>query len=469
MTASILKQLANNNIGRVEATYSFENVDIQTEFNDIDVIQTQIVRARATLASVRNIRDAFIKDKPAMDVERAALYRVCMESVLMASDLDLPVTMLAPSFESSLPENYSTEAEEKSEGFIGKIWAWIKRTFTTLMGMLKAFFQKLGLFKKNDQAKNEALKKKVDAAVNGDAPAAEEKPAEKEPEKKEEEKPAKKEYVAGSATAAFQRNKEAQARAKAHEGPKAGDAPKPAASSTSSTKVTVKDPKFIIGQDGRAKKPTETLKDLKGFGKHSADRVLEMVKKVSSIVNGVQPTKESELPRVLTALLNAVGLGQAKEVEFNICKNIDIVLTGERKGNSMNLNSNMVVHKEAEGGEYPALSAQDMEDYTDAVPAWTDHVGDFIKPLQDAAEEIDGMATKLFDMSTQLNALYNKKKAANEDTTAIKEACDAYKLAVDVMYDLGMLPPKLIKTIWAVKSACDGYVSVSASAYSKAA
>ncbi|MNE93416.1 hypothetical protein D3C80_1912670 [compost metagenome] len=72
-------------------------------------------------------------------------------------------------------------------------------------------------------------------------------------------------------------------------------------------------------------------------------------------------------------------------------------------------------------------------------------------------------------MSTQLNALYSKKKAANEDTTAIKEACDAYKLAVDIVYDLGMLPPKLIKTIWAVKSALDGYVSASASVYNKAA
>lgn len=459
MTASILKQLADNNIGRVEAAYSFESVDFQTEFHEIDVLQTQIVRARATLASVKNIRDAFINDKPSMDVERAALYRVCMESVLMASDLDLPVTMIAPSFESSNEENYSTEAEEKSEGFISKIWAWIKRTFTTLMGMLKAFFQKLGMFKKNDQAKNEALKKKVDAAVNGDAPPAEEKPAEK---KEEPAKPAAK----PAEKPASPPPKKPEPEPKKEE-PKA--APKPAAASTSSTKVTVKDPKFIIGQDGRAKKPTETLKDLKGFGKHSADRVLDMVKKVSSIVNGVQPTKESELPRVLTALLNAVGLGQAKEVEFNISKNIDIVLTGERKGNTMNLNSNMVVHKEAEGGEYPALNAQDMQDYTDAVPAWTDHVGDFIKPLQDAAEEIDGMATKLFDMSTQLNALYSKKKAANEDTTAIKEACDAYKLAVDVMYDLGMLPPKLIKTIWAVKSACDGYVSASASVYSKAA
>jgi len=459
MTASILKQLANNNIGRVEAAYSFESVDMQSDFHEMDVLQTQIVRARATLASVKNIRDAFINDKPSMDVERAALYRVCMESVLMASDLDLPVTMLAPSFESSVPENYSTEAEEKSEGFIGKIWAWIKRTFTTLMGMLKAFFQKLGLFKKNDQAKNEALKKKVDAAVNGEAPPAEEKPAEKkeEPEVKPAAKPAEK--------PASPPPKKPEPEPKKEE-PKA--APK-AAPSTPSTKVVIKDPKFIIGQDGRAKKPTETLKNLKGFGKHSADRVLEMVKKVSSIVNGVQPTKESELPRVLTALLNAVGLGQAKEVEFNVTQNIDIVLTGERKGNTMNLNSNLVVHKEAEGGEYPALSAQDMQDYTDAVPAWTDHVGDFIKPLQDAAEEIDGMANKLFDMSSQLNALYNKKKAANEDTAAIKEACDAYKLAVDVMYDLGMLPPKLIKTIWAAKSACDGYVSASASAYSKAA
>lgn len=453
MTASILKQLATNNIERVEAAYSFESVDLQSEFREIDALQNQIVRARTALASVTNIRDAFLKDKPSMDVERAALYRVCMESVLMASDLDLPVTMIAPSFESSNEENYSTEAEEKSEGFIGKIWAWIKRTFTTLMGMLKAFFQKLGLFKKNDQAKNEALKKKVDDAVNGKS----------EPEPKEEKEPEKPVEKPAEKPAAPAPKKEPEKKPEPVK-----ETPKPAAPS-SSTKVTVKDPKFIIGQDGRAKKPTETLKNLKGFGKESASRVLEIVRKVSQIVNGVQPTKESELPRVFTALVNAVGLSQNKEVEFNICQNIDIVLTGEKKGNTMNLTSAMVVHKEAEGGEYPALSAQDMEDYTDAVPAWTDHVGDFIKPLQDAAEEIDGLATKLYDMSAQLNSLYTKKKAANEDTTSIKEACDAYKLAVDIVYDLGLLPPKLIKTIWAVKSALDGYVSASASAYSKAA
>lgn len=80
-----------------------------------------------------------------MDEQGAALLRISVESVLRAANINsIPASLIVPSFESGQSRaTYSTEAEEKKDGILQRIFKWVAEAFKKLVESVKDFFGRM--------------------------------------------------------------------------------------------------------------------------------------------------------------------------------------------------------------------------------------------------------------------------------------------------------------------------------------
>lgn len=175
MPPSILQQLANYGVESSElpAQPNFANLpgiepevepvqgdeleqlsqDIAADIAEINVISedingqnASIDKAEAAAGSIEAIVDQTIETYGASGIteEGAALMALSVEAVLKVSGLGIPVGVVVPSFESCASRaDYSTEAEEKKKGVIGRILSWVAEAFKSLMAMIAKFWHRL--------------------------------------------------------------------------------------------------------------------------------------------------------------------------------------------------------------------------------------------------------------------------------------------------------------------------------------
>ncbi|MNP97511.1 hypothetical protein D3C85_101130 [compost metagenome] len=174
MPPSILKQLANYGVESSElpAQPTFANLpiepapepvggddleqlsqDIVSDIAEINAISEDISgqnasidKAESAAGSIESIVDQTIETygESGITEEGAALMTLSVEAVLKVSGLGIPVGVVVPSFESCATRaDYSTEAEEKKKGVIGRILSWVAEAFKTMMATVAKFWHRL--------------------------------------------------------------------------------------------------------------------------------------------------------------------------------------------------------------------------------------------------------------------------------------------------------------------------------------
>lgn len=121
---------------------------------------TEIQQGARTMVAMESLYQSFAKQG---EVNEGTLrnYRESMEALVIACGLPIAASALTPEYS---PENfktayeYSIEAEEKKEGTLDRIWAWIKEKFQQLV----AWFKRVVLRQK---AQEEAVVKKAEEVV----------------------------------------------------------------------------------------------------------------------------------------------------------------------------------------------------------------------------------------------------------------------------------------------------------------
>lgn len=79
-----------------------------------------------------------------IDERGAELMHMSVESLLRASKLNLPAAAIVPSFEKgSTRSEYTTEAEEKKEGVLRRIFQWLAKAFASMTASVMQFISKL--------------------------------------------------------------------------------------------------------------------------------------------------------------------------------------------------------------------------------------------------------------------------------------------------------------------------------------
>lgn len=121
-------------------------VEINAISEEINGQNASIDKAEAAAGSIEAIVDQTIETygESGITEEGAALMTLSVEAVLKVSGLGIPVGVVVPSFESCASRaDYSTEAEEKKKGVIGRILSWVAEAFKSLMAMVAKFWHRL--------------------------------------------------------------------------------------------------------------------------------------------------------------------------------------------------------------------------------------------------------------------------------------------------------------------------------------
>lgn len=129
---SILSQLSNRSIPAVKHE-DHDDIDLISYY--VESQNHELMAAFAAHEAISNLAGQFFTEGAEITEREAQLYQVSVESIMIAAGLPLPVSMLAPSFESSA--TYSAEADDKKIGILARIWAWIKEAGAALMERIR--------------------------------------------------------------------------------------------------------------------------------------------------------------------------------------------------------------------------------------------------------------------------------------------------------------------------------------------
>jgi hypothetical protein len=171
--ASILNKLANYGVESAEVTYQSapqepvydldlnEDEDTFGQISDsidddiaaiieladsISAAGDEIVNAQVASQSIEDIVDQTILTygKDGITEQGADLMRLSLEAVLKLSGLNIPTSVVVPSFESNMSRSdYSTEAEEKKKGIITRILEWVSTAWSALIEVVSTFWKRL--------------------------------------------------------------------------------------------------------------------------------------------------------------------------------------------------------------------------------------------------------------------------------------------------------------------------------------
>jgi hypothetical protein len=132
--------------------------------NEIEDHAADIAKGADVAGAVENVVDQTIAayGDNGIDEQGAALLTVSVESILIAAGINIPASMVVPSFEGKTRIEYSTEAEEKKQGFIQRIVDWIVKAFNSMVEALKNFWARIVASNKLLKAYAERVKAKVD-------------------------------------------------------------------------------------------------------------------------------------------------------------------------------------------------------------------------------------------------------------------------------------------------------------------
>lgn len=131
---SLTHQLSGRNSAfAVDIDHSVLNFDYAAE-------SAAIMRGMASMHAIEDLTTSFFASREGVTAKKAELFRISVESVIVAGGLATPAAMFAPSFESSTVSDYSAEAEEKSGGLLSRIWEWIKNAWKSLKERIKKLF-----------------------------------------------------------------------------------------------------------------------------------------------------------------------------------------------------------------------------------------------------------------------------------------------------------------------------------------
>lgn len=122
---------------------------ISNESNEIDIVELmsenlasmshEAVRVTGLMEALQSNYDFHIAGKDTVTMEAYQAYTHATQAILNTSGIDLPVSIVVPSFESS--EDLSLEAEEKKDNVVvraGKaLWELLKRLYNFLTGWMK--------------------------------------------------------------------------------------------------------------------------------------------------------------------------------------------------------------------------------------------------------------------------------------------------------------------------------------------
>lgn len=125
-----------------------ENLEeMLTTSTDISAQSDELMKNNALTGTLTDLVDSTLDTygKDGMTEQAAELMRVSVESILRSAQLFdvIPVSLLVPSFESGMTRaEYSVEAEEKKQGMLARMLAWIAEAFSAMWTSIKSFFQK---------------------------------------------------------------------------------------------------------------------------------------------------------------------------------------------------------------------------------------------------------------------------------------------------------------------------------------
>jgi len=143
--------------------------------NDIEKSADEVSKASVASGAIENLVDQTIETygEDGITEQGAAILQSSMESVLKAAGLDIPVSMLVPSFESGMTRtDYSTEAEEKKGGVISRILKWLADAYHAVIDGISNFFTRFFVTAGRVQKYVDKVKDKVNAQ-KGDGGAGE--------------------------------------------------------------------------------------------------------------------------------------------------------------------------------------------------------------------------------------------------------------------------------------------------------
>lgn len=106
-----------------------------------------------------------------IDEQGAELLRISVESILKVGGVNIPVEMVAPSFE-SVTGNYSTEVATQKGNVISRIMTWLHAALQSISDSMKSFWLRLTTSSKSVEDYAKKVSEKV-KAIKGDAKDAE--------------------------------------------------------------------------------------------------------------------------------------------------------------------------------------------------------------------------------------------------------------------------------------------------------
>ena len=104
--------------------------------------------------------------------DAAAVLEVSVECVLRSMGMNIPASAILPSFEGKTRIQYSTEAEEKKQSIIDRIWETIKKAFASFTEFLGNIIAKLRNNINSIQAYSKRVRERLDT-VKGATPTGE--------------------------------------------------------------------------------------------------------------------------------------------------------------------------------------------------------------------------------------------------------------------------------------------------------
>jgi len=185
------RSLANHGVqaARIEqeASYSFESEIVEmANTMDAEIVEQEQLVAEANGASDNIVAStngaeglAGLVDETiavygdaGIPQEAAEVLQVSVECVLRAMGMNIPASVVLPSFEGKTRIQYSTEAEEKSQSVIDRIWESIKKAFASFSEFVGSVIAKLRNNINSIQAYSKRVRERVET-VKGATPTGE--------------------------------------------------------------------------------------------------------------------------------------------------------------------------------------------------------------------------------------------------------------------------------------------------------
>jgi len=374
---------------------------IGVSMESVEQDHLELESACRTLTAVQLLTSSFFTESRELTERDADVYQLSVESIFLVSQLDLPSSLLAPSFESS--STYSVEAEKKAGDVLRRIWAWIKEQMVKVVNHISEL---IGRFKQSSEAgtqRVEGIRKRLLALEN-----------------------------------------------------------KSDVSTEASTPTTVSVPDLnLIGEGGS--KTISVLSSTQANTKAAGNETLVMLRKTMDVFKGFKPGEHDSkagaadiLAKLTTALELKKGEGgYVRDLPIGPGNSVRIQLT---QGQGDRVGAKVSSHQEPKkSGMAPAMTSKECVQLLDALAASYGSFDSMKAPMDSASRVFKSMGAA---MDSGFNE--NMKKLSNNDDIEEKriasQASQMYAMFGTILAQLARLPRENLSAYMLTQYAIEKYL-----------